>query len=234
MVNKKLTDFRNEEIANIKNAFTRVRNYNRLHGSPFNMSTNNEYTHIIISSALINFMSRDTFSRLTTPGSPRILSVHKIFWGISKSVDMFHVTVNKGTTLRLVNHMLDRSHVFGSSPAPPSYSPILEVIFGDAMADVPMVRKDLEIRGFGRPVVAETMASTEQRFADIFPGIRATSKDQWWFFSGVPSKSAIHENDPLLKTSLNHLKIQEYGNMGLLGIMTAIEKQLNQLPDLPQ
>ena len=179
-------------------------------------------------------MTWDSFNDLAPPNSAQIALVRLSQREVSKSIHIFHLNINKGTTLRLVNHLLDRPQILGLAQDSLSEFPPLEAIFGDSLPDVPMIRKDWEVKAFNENVSEEMLASSEQKLTQIFPDIGGTSKDQWWFFSGVPNKLDIHENDPWIETALEHPKVHEYGNMGLLSIMTSIEEELKRLPDLPE
>lgn len=232
-LNKGLEEFRKRELTVINNILAKVRQYNSIDmESPvFEISTNNELTHVLIV-ANVRRLSREAFRGFTYPHSSGSVPVFKFFQDGVKLVNIFNAAVNKGSTLRLVNHMLACHADELGLNLDSAHNPIMEVIFGDSLADVPMVRKDLEIRGVSEEVSEAAMSAIEEKFEELLPGITGTSRELWWFFSGVPNKSLIHQHDPALEAKLNHPRILEYGQQGLLGIMQRIEEKLEQCQDL--
>lgn len=199
-----------------------------------NRKQNNEGTVFILNHACTPII-RETFEGRCSRTGSQIAMATIAPCGYLDKAYLLNVTVNKGTTLRLVNYLLDRQEITNPSNSDPSENaPPIEVIMGDSTPDLSMLRKDLEITAIDASVSPDSIALREQRVGSVFGYVTDLGDlAQWWFLSIVPDKQRFERlGNETMKAAINHPKIIEAGGQGILSMMKALVGRLRDMPAL--
>lgn len=151
-------------------------------------------------------------NRLTHSQSPYVIS------GVNT---YFSSVVNKGSALYLSLELLKSYLHSDGTPR----EKIWEVVFGDACADLPMIRPDLEVRAFSI-IPEEYMKERTKEFRE-FHVIQDYKEPPYWKLSVVLSKTNLHWlHGSHVQESLNHEKVAESDASGLPGLLGPVLRKL--------
>ena len=128
--------------------------------------------------------------------------------------------VNKGITLRVLLDLLGPSLLSDGKP-------LLEVVFGDAVLDLPMLRPDIEIEAVAQLSEFSLLARDTRISFALGVATDRSNLAPIWHHSIVPDVTPFTGfGNPTVTSAIRHSKVLEVRGLALLGLIRGMNRRL--------